>query len=127
MTANELINVVNAEKPVVTIDEAQAVIESKGMQVNSADSVVLTAEQHEELKTNADLFKAAEKERIDEIKQSIMTNSKLEESDLNGMNEESLTRLANSLTPENDFSANAGVTTNAKDGDIELDFTVGGE
>jgi len=127
MTANELINTVNAEKPAVTIEDAQKVIEAKGMQVNSADSVVLTAEQHKELTTNADLFKVAETERLDKIKESIMANSKMEAPDLDGMGEAALTRLANSLTPENDFSVNDGVTTNAKDGDIEVDFTVGGE
>ena len=120
MTAKEIILKVNAKEKAITIEDAQTLLESKGLKVNSADSVILTAEQHEELKTNADLFKAAETERVDEIKQSIMTNSKMEESDLEGMNEAALTKFANALTPENDFSISDGVTTNAdKSGEFE--------
>lgn len=117
--AQDILAAITAKPKKVTIDEAQTVIEAKGMQVNSADSVVLTAEQHQELKTNADLFLAAEKERVDEIKQSIMTNSKLEESDIDGMSEAALTKLAGSLSPENDFSLQDGVVTNA---DQSTDF-----
>jgi len=111
--AQDLLAALTAKAPDVTIESAQTLLESKGLKVNTAESVVLTAEQHEELKTNADLYLTAETERVDEIKQSIMTNSKMEESDLAGMGEVALTRLANSLAPENDFSVNGTLTTNA--------------
>jgi hypothetical protein len=127
MTANELITVVNAEKQDVTVEEAQAVLESKGLKINSADAVVLTAEQHAELTANADSFKAAEKARLDGIKEKITANSKIEAGDLDGMSEDALERFAASLVPANDFSVNAGKTTEAKDSDIALDFSFGGK
>ena len=111
--AQDILAALTATRPEVTIDEAQTLLESKGMKVNSADSVVLSKADHEALKVNADLFLANEQERVDEIKLSIKTNSKMEDKDLEGMSEMALTRLANSLTPENDFSINDGLTTNA--------------
>lgn len=111
--AQDVLAAITAKPKDVTIEQAQTVIESKGMKVNAADSVVLTAEQHAELKTNADLYLAAEKERVDEIKQAIIANSKMEDADLSNMSEASLTKLASSLVPDNDFSAQGAVTTNA--------------
>lgn len=119
--AQDILAALTAEAPEVTIESAQTLLESKGLKVNSKDSVVLTAEQHAELKTNADLYLSAETERVDEIKQSIIANSKMTEEDLAGMEELSLTRLSNSLTPDNDFSLQDTVTTNAdKKGDFTL-------
>ncbi len=121
VNAQDILEALTATRPEVTVSEAQTLLESKGMKVNSADSVVLSKKEHEELKTNADLFLANEKERVDEIKLSIKTNSKMEDKDLEGMTEMALTRLANSLTPENDFSVNDGLTTNsAKSAEFKL-------
>ena len=113
LTVNEILNYAKAEPVAPTVSEAQALLESKGMKVNAADSVVLTTAEHKALKTNADLYANAEKERVDEIKESIKTNSKMTDEDLAGMEEMALTRLANSLTPSNDFSVQDGLTTNA--------------
>ena len=123
--ASDILAALTAEKPTVTVDEAQTLLESKGMKVNAADSVVLTAAEHKALKTNADLYANAEKERVDEIKESIKTNSKMTDEDLAGMEEMALTRLANSLTPSNDFSVQDGVITNAnKSGKIKVDYSM---
>ena len=113
MTANELILAVNAEKPAVTVDEAKAVIESEGLTVNSSDSVVLSKDEHAALKTNAEKFENAEKARLDELRESIIANSKFEGPDLEDMKEAQLVKLQSSLVPENDYSANAGVTINS--------------
>ena len=125
MSAKEIMVKVNAKEKQVTIEDAQTLLESKGMKVNSADSVVLSKADHEALKVNADLFLANEQERVDEIKLSIKTNSKMEDKDLEGMTEMALTRLANSLTPENDFSVNDAITTNSKkQTSSEVDYTL---
>lgn len=125
MTANDLINAVNAEVPEVTVAQAQAVIESKGLlMVNSAESVVLAKSDHEALKVNADKFVEAETKRIDEIKETITANSDFEVADLKGMSEAQLEKLSSSLAPTNDYSAQGGVTTNAnRGGKVVVDFS----
>lgn len=125
MTANELINAVNAEAPEVTIAKAQAVIEAKGMlMVNAAESVVLSKADHEALKVNADKFAEAETKRLDEIKEKITANSEFETVDLEGMSETQLKKLSASLTPTNDYSMLGSVTTNADQaGTVEVDYS----
>lgn len=120
LTVNEILNYAKSEPKQPTVAEAQSLLESKGMKVNSADSVVMSKEDHAALKANADAYAEAEIERVNEIKAHITANSKMEESDLDGIDEMALTRLANSLTPDNDFSVQDGVTTNANSNEIEL-------
>ena len=111
--AQDILAAITAEPKQATVEQAQEILEAKGLKINSAESVVLTKEAHESLKANADLYANAEKARVDIIKAAIMANSKLEDADLSGMSEESLSRFSNSLTPQNDFSLNDTVTTNA--------------
>lgn len=106
LTANELLQAVTAEKPQVTVNEAQELLESKGLQVNSAEAVVMTKDDHAELKANADKFVEAETARLDEIRESITANSKMTAEDLAGMTETALTKLADSLVPANNFEVN---------------------
>ena len=115
-TANELLVFVNAKAPVVTLEAAKTVVIAEGLTVNAADSVVLTKDQHAELTANAEKFTTAEKERVEKIKKGIVANSKFEESDLDGMKETQLQKLADSLVPENDFSVQDSITTNSNSG-----------
>ena len=120
-TANELILLVNAKAPEVTLDQAKAVITAEGLTVNTADSVVLTKDAHTELTANAEKFTTAETARIEKIKDGIIANSKMTGPDLDGMTEKQLTNIAASLVPDNDFSVQAGVVTNAgKTENVEL-------
>jgi len=123
MTANELIQIVNAEKPAITLDEAKAVVVKEGLTVNAADSVVLTKDDHATLKANADKFETAEKERIEKIKEGIIANSKFDGPDLEGYTEAQLQKLADSLVPGNDFSVQDGITTNSNSDEVAVDYS----
>lgn len=116
MTANELLLAVNAEIPAVTLEKAKEVVVAEGLTVNTADSVVLTKDEHAELTANAEKFTKAEKERVEKIKEGIIANSSYEGPDLENFNESQLVKLADSLAPGNDFSVQAGVTTNSNNG-----------
>ena len=116
-TANELILLVNAKAPEVTLDQAKAVITAEGLTVNTADSVVLAKEDHLILVANAEKFTNADTARVKKICEGIISNSKMTGPDLEGMSETQLTNIANSLVPDNDFSLQAGITTNSNNGE----------
>ena len=124
MTANQLLLAVNAETPAVTLEEAKKVVVAEGLTVNAADSVVLTKDAHTELTANAEKFTTAETARVEKIKEGIIANSKMTGPDLEGMNEKTLTSIADSLVPDNDFSVQDGVTTNSNTGgDVAVDYS----
>ncbi len=123
MTAHELMTAVNAEQPEPTLEQATALIKAKGMTVNKADSVVMTKTDYEKLTANAQKYTDAETKRIDEIKEKIIGNSKMTTEDLANFSEEALINLAGSLVPENDFSVQGGVTTNADKTASKVDYS----
>ena len=123
-TANELILLVNAKAPEVTLDQAKAVIVAEGLTVNTADSVVLAKEDHLILVANAEKFTNAEKESVKKICEGIIANSKMTGPDLEGLSKAQLTKIADSLVPDNDFSLQSGISTNSNVGaDTATDFS----
>lgn len=123
LTANELLEFVNAKAPAVTLEAAKTVVVAEGLTVNAADSVVMTKDDFAKLTTNAEKFTTAETKRLEMIRKGIIANSKFDEDGLKNMDEAQLVMLANSLVPDNDFSAQGAITTNSNSDDVAVDYS----
>jgi hypothetical protein len=113
LSPEQLANAVNRK---IAVDEAKAVIEGAGLQVNSiskqnVDEFLSNKEQFE-------AFKAQEQEKLDEMKDFILKNSKMTDEQLDGMSKGQLESIADSVTPKNNFMGNAGSAGDS------LDFTL---
>lgn len=124
MSESEVVSAIanSAIKPEPTLEEAQKLVESKGLTVNSD----FDAEGYSEFQANKaefDTFKAEKDAARDKKIDHIVANSKLTKDDLKGSSEEYLERLSNSLVKP-DYSGQGQPVTNADrsdaGGEIEL-------
>lgn len=120
LTVNEIMAAVNAEFEPVSLDDAKEVVINAGLTVNSKEDGVFISNEDNELLVN---FKQSEEARVEEIRDHIVTNSKIEAELLKDLSEKQLMGIYNSITPRsNDFSIKGTIATNAQDAGDEGGF-----
>lgn len=118
LTVNEIMEAVNREFEPVSLDDAKEVVTNAGLVVNSKEDGVFISNEDNEFLTNA---KKLEVERVNEIREHIVANSKMTEDMLTNMSESQLMGIYNSLTPANNYEIQDTIVTN---GDSKASITL---
>ena len=122
MTETQLVNklVDSIDKP-VTIENAQKQVEAAGLVVKSkvdAEGI----EDYLENKAGFDAYMTEKAAAKAEKVANIVANSKMSEEDVNGMSDEGIDRLAQSISSTANYSVKGASVTNASKGEVKLDF-----
>ena len=124
LSETQLINAVSEKTYVpITVEKATQVLEKEGLTVNAKDFDKEGLKTFLENKSDFEAFLAGKTEKRGKMIEDIVTNSKMSKEDLEHFDDEALLRMATSFTPNQDYSAQASITTNASKESVEVDYS----
>ncbi len=124
LSETQLINAVSEKTYVaISVEKATEVLEKEGITVNAKDFDKEGLKIFVENKSEFQTFLAGKAEKRTKMIEDIVTNSKMSKEDLEHFDDEALLRMATSFTPNQDYSAQGGVVTNAAKGSVEVDYS----
>jgi hypothetical protein len=108
LNADQILKALNK---VVTVEEATSIVENSGLSVNSIKKEEI--ESYQANKKDFDSFIANKKKEREKLESNLVANSDFSKEEVSGMSDEFLLKLLKMKTPDQDYSLNGSVTTNA--------------
>ncbi|MCK4623302.1 MAG: DUF2213 domain-containing protein [Desulfuromonadales bacterium] len=124
MSENDLVNsLVKKTFVPISVDKATEVLAKEGLTVNKKDFDADGYASFVANKEGFDAYLASIAEKRTKQIEGIVANSKMTAESLAKLDDTELNNLAASFSPENDFSAQGGITTNAEKAADEVDYS----